>query len=592
MRISEELIERIKQENDIVDVISQDIRLKKSGRNYFGLCPFHNDKSPSLSVSPDKQIYKCFSCGEAGNVFTYMMKNKRMTFVEAARELAHRANIPFNVGENENSSENKKRELIFKANVTAARYYFSCLTQNVKAQEYLYNRGITKKTIKHFGLGYAPDGWQNLHTFLRKKGFSDEVLLEAGLVLRSEKTQRVYDRFRNRIIYPVFDIRGRVIGFGGRVLDDSKPKYLNSPETAVFHKGINLYGLNFAVKNKMEYDFFIMVEGYMDVISLHQSGITNAVASLGTALTINQAKLLKRYSNKIIISYDADSAGQKATMRGLGILEKAGFEIKVIKVPQGKDPDEFVRKNGREAFLKLTDNAMNLTDYQLNKLEEGVDLRDKTQAAKYVEKCADILAELNPVEKEVYIKKISDKTSIKDQAIYELLAQIENKGKKDSVLMYKKAEFGTKLYVEPAYLKAERMLIKLAISDEESEHIIESLKDEEFILDAHNKIFSLIIEGKNDNTSDMKKFLELRCDDIESSKELIKINNDVEIIEFSDKERVIKDYFNQIKKYKLKEKLDGLKIQQKQLEKEGKIKESLNIGIEITKIDKILKSGR
>ncbi|WP_294379168.1 DNA primase, partial [uncultured Clostridium sp.] len=357
MQIREEVIERIKQDNDIVDIISESVRLKKSGRNYIGLCPFHNDKSPSMSVSQEKQIYKCFSCGEAGNVITFVMKYKKLTFQEAAKYLADKAGIPLEVGNSKESQITKKKDLLYKINTEAARYYFSNLQRNSFSKDYFLKRGIKEDVIKRFGLGYAPDGWHNLIMYLRKKGFNDNIMLEAGLISKSEKSGNTYDRFRNRVMFPVFDVRGKVIGFGGRVLDDSKPKYLNSPETPVFHKGTNLYGLNFATKNKLEQDYIIIVEGYMDLISLHQHGITNTVASLGTALTVNQARLLKRYVNKVIISYDADVAGQTATLRGLEILRNAGFDVKVLKVPQGKDPDEFVRNNGKEAFLRLVDNA-------------------------------------------------------------------------------------------------------------------------------------------------------------------------------------------------------------------------------------------
>ena len=353
MQISEEILEKVKEQNDIVDVISESVRLKRSGRNFSGLCPFHNEKSPSFSVSQDKQIYKCFGCGESGNVITFVMKNKNMPFVEAVKYLADRVNITIESDKGRISPTAKKRELLYKVNVEAARFFYSNLRLTKEAKEYFFNRGIKEDTIKRFGLGFAKDSWNNLLFHLRKLGFKDDLLLEAGLVSTSERTGNKYDRFRNRVIFPVFDYRGKVIGFGGRVLDDSKPKYLNSPETLVFQKGTNLYGLNFAIKSKMQERYFIIVEGYMDLITLHQYGITNVVASLGTALTTNQARLLRRYADKVIISYDADIAGQAATMRGLDILKDAGFDVRVLSIPQGKDPDEYVRSNGKDAFIKL-----------------------------------------------------------------------------------------------------------------------------------------------------------------------------------------------------------------------------------------------
>ena len=590
MQIREEVLERIKQENDIVDIISENVRLKKSGRNYVGLCPFHNDKSPSLSVSQDKQIYKCFSCGEAGNVITFVMKYKKLTFQEAAKYLADKAGIPLETGNSRESQITKKKDLLYKVNTEAARYYFYNLQRTSFAKEYFLKRGIKEEVIKRFGLGYAQDGWHNLIAYLRKKGFNDNLLLEAGLISKSEKSGNTYDRFRNRVMFPVFDVRGKVIGFGGRVLDDSKPKYLNSPETVVFHKGTNLYGLNFATKNKLEKDYIIIVEGYMDLISLHQHGITNTVASLGTALTINQARLLKRYVNKVIISYDADVAGQTATLRGLEILRNAGFDVKVLKVPQGKDPDEFVRNNGKDAFLRLVDNALPLIEYRIKKAAEGINLRDNNELVKYGERFAEILADLNPIEKDVYIKKISEETSIKEQAIYDLLSQVMAKDQKENNFMNKKADYGTKLYVEPGYLKAERTLIKLMFQDEYFDELQELIKVGDFVLDSHNKIYSLILQGKKEDTNNIVSYLESRCDDIESSKELIKIKEQ-ELLDFTDKDRVIKDYMKEVHSYKLKNKIEDLKKKQKVLEQEGKFQETIEIAMELTRLTQSLKRG-
>lgn len=588
MQISEEVLERIKEQNDIVDIISENVRLKKSGKNYMGLCPFHNDKSPSFSVSSEKQIYKCFSCGEAGNVLTFIMKYKKLTFLEAAKYLADKANIPLQIEGQENSRISKKKELLYKVNVDAARYYFANL-QNLKiAKEYFLKRGMKEETIKRFGLGYSHDSWKGIINFLRTKGYKDDLLLEAGLISKNEKTGNVYDRFRNRVMFPVFDVKGKVIGFGGRVLDDSKPKYLNSPETMIFQKGINLYGLNFAVKNGLQEDYIIIVEGYMDLISLHQYGITNAVASLGTALTVNQARLLKRYVSKVIISYDADLAGQTATLRGLEILRNAGFDVKVLTVPEGKDPDEFVRNNGKEAFLRLAKEALPLIEYKIKKVSDGVNLKDGNDLVKYGEKFADILVDLNPVEKDVYIKKISEETSIKEQALYDLLSQEMAKKQKEDNFMNKKGYTGTKLYVEPGYLKAERALLKLMIKDEFHEELKSVINLGDFIIEPHNKIYSLILQGKKADTNNIISYVENRCDDIESSKELIKIKEH-EILAVTDKDRLIKDYIKEIKGFKLKLEIEDLRKMQNRFEQKGEIEESIRIAIELTKLSEMLK---
>ena len=588
MQIPEEVIEKIKEQNDIVDIISENVRLKKSGKNYMGLCPFHNDKSPSFSVSSEKQIYKCFSCGEAGNVLTFIMKYKKLTFLEAAKYLADKASIPLQIEGQENSRVSKKKELIYKVNVDAARYYFANL-QNVKtAKEYFLKRGMKEDTIKRFGLGYAHDSWKGIINFLRTKGYKDDLLLEAGLISKNEKTGNIYDRFRNRVIFPVFDVKGKVIGFGGRVLDDSKPKYLNSPETMIFQKGINLYGLNFAVKNGLQEEYVIIVEGYMDLIALHQYGITNAVASLGTALTVNQARLLKRYVSKVIISYDADLAGQTATLRGLEILRNAGFDVKVLTVPEGKDPDEFVRNNGKEAFLRLTKEALPLIEYKIKKVAEGINLKDGNDLVKYGGKFADILVDLNPVEKDVYIKKISEETSIKEQALYDLLSQEMAKKQKEDNFMNKKEYTGTKLYVEPGYLKAERALLKLMLKDEFHEELKSVINLGDFIIEPHNKIYSLILQGKKVDTNNIISYVENRCDDIESSKELIKIKEH-EILAVTDKDRLIKDYMKEIKSFKLKLEIEDLRKMQNRFEQKGEIEESIRIAMELTKLSEMLK---
>jgi len=590
LQIPEEVIESIKQQNDIVDIISEDVRLKKSGRNYMGLCPFHNDKSPSFSVSSEKQIYKCFSCGEAGNVLTFIMKYKKLTFVEAAKYLADKANIPLEMHNQENSKVSRKKELLYKINVEAARYYFANLQNNKTAKEYFLKRGIKEETIKRFGLGYSHDSWHGVMNYLRTKGYRNDLLLEAGLVSQNEKTGNVYDKFRNRVMFPVFDVRGKVIGFGGRVLDDSKPKYLNSPETMIFQKGINLYGLNFAIKNRLQEDYIIIVEGYMDLIALHQYGITNTAASLGTALTTNQVRLLKRYVNKVIISYDADLAGQTATLRGLEILRSAGLDVKVLTVPEGKDPDEFVRNNGKEAFLRLAKDALPLIEYKIKRAAQGINLKNGNELIKYGEKFAEILADLNPIEKDVYIKKISEETSIKEQALYDLLSQVITKNQKDDNFVNKKEYFGTKLYVEPGYLKAERALLNLMLRDKFYEELKDSIKLGDFVIESHNKIYSLILQGKSEDTINITSYVESRCDDVESSKELTKIKEH-EILDFSDKDRLINDYLKQVKDYKLKLQIDELKRKQNRFEKEGKIEESIKIAMELAKLSEILKKG-
>lgn len=590
MQISEEILEKVKEQNDIVDVISESVRLKRSGRNFSGLCPFHNEKSPSFSVSQDKQIYKCFGCGESGNVITFIMKNKNMPFVEAVKYLADRVNITIESDKGRVSPTAKKREMLYKVNVEAARFFYSNLRLTKEAKEYFLNRGIKEETIKRFGLGFAKDSWNNLLFHLRKLGFKDDLLLEAGLVSTSERTGNKYDRFRNRVIFPVFDYRGKVIGFGGRVLDDSKPKYLNSPETLVFQKGTNLYGLNFAIKSKMQERYFIIVEGYMDLITLHQYGITNVVASLGTALTTNQARLLRRYADKVIISYDADIAGQAATMRGLDILKDAGFDVRVLSIPQGKDPDEYVRSNGKDAFIKLINSAQSLIDYRLKKAEEGINLKDSNDLVKYGKRVTEILASVNSIEKDVYIKKISENTGIREQTLYDLLSKEMTKNIKENNFMNNKEENGTKLYLEPVFIKAERSLMKLCLNEEHFDYINQLISQDELILPEHKEIFSIIKEAKKGNINNIITFLESKCTNVKTIEEIVKIKEHHVLIG-KDNKKLIQDFIKQLDNYKLNQKLDELKRKQKLLESQGKIEESIQIAIELKNVNEQLKRG-
>ena len=591
MQISEEILEKIKSQNDIVDVISERVRLRKAGRNFTGLCPFHNEKTPSFSVSQEKQIYKCFGCGEAGNVISFVMKEKNLPFIEAVKYLANRANIPLEIGNGEKSKVTKRKELLYRVNVEAAKFFFSNLMNNQNAKEYFLNRGIKEETIKKFGLGFANDSWNSLMFYLRKKGINDVLLEEAGLISVNKEKGRKYDRFRNRVMFPVFDYQGKVIGFGGRVLDDSKPKYLNSPETLVFQKGTNLYGLNFALKHNMNERYFVIVEGYMDLISLHQYGITNVVASLGTALTINQARLLKRYADKVIISYDADMAGQMATLRGLEILRTAGFDVRVLSIPQGKDPDEYVRSNGRDAFLKLVNSAEPLIDYRIKKAEEGINFKNSQSLILYAKRIMEIISDLDPVEKDVYIKNASENTGIKEQTLYDILKS-KMKDNRENNFRNNKEEDGSKLYVEPGFLKAERAILKIMLENSEYlQYIEERISENDFILLEHKEIFTVIMLAKGENINNIDSFIESKLSSAKTIGELVKIRD--ENIFFADDVKVqINDFINEIQSYKLKQRIDQLRKEQKELENQGKIEESIKLAIELASVTKKLKESK
>ena len=418
IRISDELIEEIRISNDIVDVVSEYVRLEKRGKNYFGLCPFHREKTPSFSVEPAKQIFYCFGCGKGGNVFHFIALAERLDFVEAVKLLADRAKIT--LPESDDPRENQKailKQQIQNINLIAARFFYEALRskQGEAAAAYLRKRGITESTVKKFGLGYSYDGWDSLFQHLKSHRISQEAMLDSGLIIRSS-SGHLYDRFKGRLMFPIFDVRGNVIGFGGRVLDDSLPKYMNSPETVLYNKRKHLYALNFA-KNHGG-NSLIVVEGYMDAISLHQRGIDNVVASLGTALTDSQARLLKKYADEVIISYDTDAAGQSATLRGLELLSEAGCSVRVLTLPEGKDPDEYIRANGADRFRWLADNALPLVEYKIKAIRGEHDLSITEEKIKFLNKTADVLVKVdNAMEREMYIKKLSREYEISEEAM-------------------------------------------------------------------------------------------------------------------------------------------------------------------------------
>ncbi|MBP3338308.1 MAG: DNA primase [Lachnospiraceae bacterium] len=413
MYYSDELIEEVRSSNDIVDVISSYVRLQKKGGTYFGLCPFHNEKSPSFSVTPAKQMYYCFGCGQGGNVFTFMMKYENYSFTEAVQNLADRAGITLPVGEF-TAAEKAKADLkmqLLQVNNEAAKYFYRLLKseKGQRAYEYLKNRGLSDETITKFGLGYSSNYKDDLYQYIKSKGYTDEVLKESGLFTFSEKG--VYDKFSNRVMFPIMDINNRVIAFGGRVMGDGQPKYLNSPETMLFDKSRNLYGLNVARSSRK--DSILICEGYMDVIALHQAGFNNAVASLGTAYTSKHASLLKRYTENVYLTFDSDGAGVKAALRALPILRQAGISAKVINMKPYKDPDEFIKNLGAEEYEKRIENARNSFMFEVDKLREETDENDPDKKAKFQKEVATRLLRFSDaLERNVYIDAVSEEFMI------------------------------------------------------------------------------------------------------------------------------------------------------------------------------------
>ena len=418
VRYSDELLDEIKSKNDIVDIVSQYVVLKRAGRNYMGLCPFHKEKSGSFCVSPDKQIFHCFGCGVGGNVFHFISKIENLNFKESVEMLANRAGVELPVSGNfEDDKLAKLKSRVYEVNKCAAEFYHENLYKPTAkpGQEYVKKRHLDNKTLKAFKIGYS-GRFNELYTELKSKGFTEEEILASCLVNKNPDGKFI-DRFRNRLMFPIFDTHERVIAFGGRVLDDSKPKYINSPEDIVYSKGRHLFAFNIARKYNSK--TIIMVEGYMDAVSLHQRGIHNAVASLGTALTEAQGRLLRRSCEKVIIGYDADGAGQVATLRGLEILQNLGCDIRILQIEGAKDPDEFVVKYGPERFQMYVNKAISLVEFKVKMLKKSLDLDNVNDKIKFLNEVAKIVAKVeNSMEREVYVDKISLEYKVSKDAIY------------------------------------------------------------------------------------------------------------------------------------------------------------------------------
>lgn len=470
VRYSEELIEEIRSSNDIVDVISKYVTLKRSGRNFFGLCPFHKEKSPSFAVSPDKQIFHCFGCGAGGNVIHFISKIEGLDFKDTLELLANRVNIELPTLDNlEDDKTARLKSKVYEINKIAAEFYHENLYKPTSkiAQEYIKKRKLDNRTLKAFLIGYAGN-FNELYLLLKQKGYTEEEMLASSLVKRTENGGYM-DSFRKRLMFPIQDVRERVIAFGGRVLDDSKPKYINSPENIVYSKGRNLFGLNVAKKHDTRK--IIIVEGYMDAISLYQRGITNVVASLGTAMTEAQGRLLRRYSEQVILGYDADGAGQAAILRGMEILQNLGCDIRVLQIEGAKDPDEYVLKYGPERFQKCVDNAISLVEFKVKVLLKELNIENTNDKIKFLNEIAKILAKVtNQMEREIYVDKIAKEYKISKEAIYAEVNKLmykDNQGSKKLekrvVTMVPKEEKENS--VSEAVLKRENLVIYLLINE-------------------------------------------------------------------------------------------------------------------------------
>ena len=499
MYYPDEIVEEVRMKNDIVDVISGYVRLQKKGANHFGLCPFHNEKSPSFSVSGGKQMYYCFGCGAGGNVFTFIMEYENYTFREAVKLLADRAGV--NLPEIEYSEEVKKKESrknrLLEINKEAARYFYYQLRsgRGEKGYRYLADRGLGEETMKKFGLGYAAVSSSDLVQYLRSKGYGDDLIQEAGVAVFDEK-YGLHDKFWNRVIFPIQDINHRVIGFGGRVMGDGKPKYLNSPETMIFDKSRNLYGLNFARTSRQSH--IILCEGYMDVIAMHQAGFTQAAASLGTAFTIGQANLIKRYVKEVLLAYDSDGAGTNAALRAIGILKEAGLSGKVINMEPYKDPDEVLQNLGAEEFVKRIEGAENSFFFELRMLEREYDLKDPESKTRFHREIAKKLCGFSEeVERENYLEAVADKYHIGFENLRKLVASYAAQtGLASPVIRPKSGLAEKKNTPEENRKKAQRLLITW-ITDEPGIYpkIKKYINAGDFTDELYRKVADKLFEG-------------------------------------------------------------------------------------------------
>ena len=585
-----DIIEEIKSRCDIVDVISDYMQLKSSGSNYTGLCPFHSEKTGSFMVSKSKQIYKCFGCNAGGDVISFVMRYENVDFMDAVKILARRCGITLerNISEEEKKKIqeiNKFREI----HTEAARFYFANLlgTKN-PGYEYLKKRGLSDKIIKKFGLGYSLNSWNSLMNYLLAKGYDKTDLVKCGLVTHKTETNKYFDRFRNRVMFPIFDYRGNVIGFGGRVLDDSLPKYLNSPDTLIFNKRQNLYGLNFARKEIKDRSV-ILVEGYMDLISLYQYGIKNVVATLGTALTDGQGSLIKRYADTVIISYDSDEAGIKATLRAIEILNKLDINVKVLNLKECKDPDEFIRKYGVLEFEKEIQNSTHYIKYKIDNLKRNFNIQKDEERVKFAKEASKIIKEIkSPVEVDYYTKYLSEQIdisveSIKKEVYGKYYNGNQNKNNKNNKYIYKKEEkiIEKPKAIEKGKLLVEENLIKIMLdSKKHREIILLKISEEDFLEKDSKEIVNWLIKNKDLDkiTIDKIKSLNISEEYIKGLESISLDNLDLNNIKNIDE--IIKN----IRKNSLNEKINMLLKEQIDIEKNKDVKDVKEVDSKIMEI--------
>lgn len=608
--INDETIEKVRDLADIVKVVSDYVPLKKTGANYVGLCPFHNEKTPSMTVSESKQIFHCFGCGEGGDAVTFVMKRENLAFPEAIRFLAGKLGVPIEEITEKDTKIVEKRDKLYEINRETARFFLNNLTRNEKALSYLYKRNISDKLIKQFGLGYSLDSWDSLYKHLSSKGYQNEEMETLGLIGKRSNSEGYYDKFRNRIMYPIIDTRSRVIGFGGRVLDDTMPKYLNSKETPIFNKGNHLYGLNLLNKFS-DRKRIVLVEGYMDVIALFSNKINYGVASLGTALTQNQAKLLKRYGENVYICFDSDLAGINATNKAIEILIREEINPKIITLPGYKDPDDYLRVKGLDAFESRINQALNQVDFKILINKQKYNINESEGKIKFTIEIAKVIKALkSPIEKDVYIDKISKEIGISREAIEKEVFGKDirkNNNNQNYKKQFQKNKTNSRENIYPVRttlisgnLRAEIDLIKLMIfSKEYYDVIITKIKLDEFenfeCKQILNIIQSLYLEDENIDEkllySNIKELPNINLEIINTISEK-RINFLPENVE-----QMIEDLINTLSTSKIESRRDYINKEIEKLEKQqdkDPIEEEklLRLCMELTNLNKELNLSR
>lgn len=554
--IPEALLEEIQARIDIADVISQYVSLKRAGRNFKALCPFHHEKSPSFMVNRDKQIYHCFGCGEGGDAFAFLMKYEKLSFREAVKALADRAGVSLPLDSKSDAQDISEFDLIYKANATARDFYISLLKSDkgAGAREYLKKRGLDGAIAGEFGLGYAPAEWDGLIKYAKSKGIDEKRLEKAGLIISSEG--RFHDRFRNRVMFPILDMRSRVVAFGGRVLDDSLPKYINSPETVVYKKGKSLYGLNMTWEAMRDKEEAVIVEGYVDLLTPYASGFKNIVASLGTALTEDQVRLLKRYTNCVYMVYDADAAGEAAMLRGLDIFLAEDVRVKIVELESGLDPDTFIKKRGADAFKKRLEVAKDLFDYKLGILLKRYDVKSIEERSQIAMHMLSTIARVkNSILKSSYIKNLSERLGVNEAS---LLKELKSQKTQSPSFREEKAPIQAHPANAAQFDSAEKMLIGIMLDNEKAIDIVQKkLKPFGFSNPILNEIYAKAVklkeEGKKINSNRLIRLL----DTPEAKRSASEILNSLPAS--GDMDKCINDCVMRIKEKRVKERLDFLR---------------------------------